>query len=97
MKMNKILAIVLVIILLSGVFFSFHFIVAHSHHDCTGKGCPICAEIEQAVLFITNFKFVPILSFLAIILCAFAQYHTFEATQCFRNDTLISLKVEMLN
>lgn len=97
MKKNRILAFAMVIMLISGIFFSLHFVIEHSHHDCTGKGCPICAEIEQAVLFITNFKYVPILLYLTIVLCAFAQDDIFDATWIFRNDTLVSLKVELLN
>ena len=43
---NKILVILVCLIIVSVMFFAAYYIEAEVHHDCIGKDCPICAEIE---------------------------------------------------
>ena len=97
MKKNRILAILIMMIFLLGIVFSYRFIIENAHHDCTGETCPICMEIEQAVQFVSHINAVhillPFVSFLGVLALSCVTLKS----QCCRNNTLIFLKVEMLN
>lgn len=96
-KFTGITAIILVMVLLSGIFVSYDFIIENAHHDCSGENCPICIEIDQAVQIISNIRFVPVLPFVMAVLCVFTRKGVFVKTLNDRIDTLITLKVEALN
>lgn len=94
---KKILAVLLVAFMLTGILFSYKFIIDNVHHDCTGENCPICLQIEEAVSFIQSIKYVPILSFLMAVLFLFTKREAHETKHIYVRNTLISLKVELLN
>ncbi|MCR4955829.1 MAG: hypothetical protein K6A30_04005 [Lachnospiraceae bacterium] len=97
MKKSKWLAILVAIIMLAGIIGSLCFIIEYAHHDCCGEDCAICMEIEQAAQLISSLKIIPVLMVLPVILCAIAQIKK-SVEECFISyDTLISLKVELLD
>lgn len=95
--MKKSLTIMLSIILLVTVFFSYDFVIRNAHHDCSGEECQICIQMEAAVQFVSNIKFISILSFFGIALCVFT--HTITPIQKIFGvtNTLVKMKVEFLN
>lgn len=97
MTKRKAIAIVLVVFILLGVWFSYNFIIEEAHHKCTGQNCPICLQIDEAIQFISLIKFVPILPLIMVVLCIFAKWVAYETRHICVNDTLISLKVELLD
>jgi hypothetical protein len=94
---RKAIAIVLTVLMLIGILFSYHFIIEEAHHKCMGKQCPICAQIDDSIQFIMSIKFVPILPFIVAVLFMFAKWVAHKAKYICVNDTLISLKVELLD
>ncbi|WP_054740260.1 hypothetical protein [Cellulosilyticum ruminicola] len=97
MKKNKVIALILAVVLLAGLLFSTIFIIENFGHKCTGHDCPICLEINQAAQFISSIKFIPILSVTLTILSVFTLTRAVFKRVYVHKNTLISLKVEMLN
>ena len=77
--------------------FSACFIAAEAHHDCAGEGCTVCAQIISCENVLRNVT--------AAVSCVFLVLHIFTAAAAEAgaaytaryNDTLIELKVELLN
>ncbi|RKM59206.1 AraC family transcriptional regulator [Butyrivibrio sp. CB08] len=46
-KLNRLLAGIMAIMVLFVVLFASFFVVSHTHHDCSGEDCPVCATIHQ--------------------------------------------------
>ena len=67
------------------------------HHDCTGEHCEICLEIEMAEQLISGIKTLFTLSFGMAVLCVFAHIFTKTKEEICVKNTLISLKVELLD
>lgn len=98
MKKSKRAAAICLILLLFGFIMSaYFFIVENAHHDCVGEECQICMEIEAAVRTISNLKILPVLSMGLVILCAFAQICAEMLDSGCTKDTLVTLKVELLD
>lgn len=94
---TKVMAVLLAVFMLAGILFSYYFIIENTHHDCTGEKCPICLQIEEAVQFIQTMKYVPVLSFIMAVLCVFTKWVAHETRHIFVKQTLLSLKVELLD
>lgn len=97
MKKNKLKAIVLVAFMLIGILFSYYLMMEESHHDCVGENCPICKEIEQAIQFITHIEHLPSLLGVIVVPCLFLLLRRTVKKQKGKIQTLITLKVELLN
>ena len=95
-RMN-ILVMALAVLLLFVTFASYQIIVEKAHHECTGENCSICIQLEEAVSYLKSIKYVPILAFLAAILCIVTKWVSHKVQDVCVSRTLISLKVEMLN
>lgn len=95
---KRILAVVLAVFILSVLFLSYGYIIENTNHDCThDEHCPICLQLKSSVQLISTFKFIPALSFFITLLCVLTQlYVKFKPSFCIKN-TLITLKVELLN
>lgn len=96
-RSKNILVMVLAVLLLFVTFASYQIIGEKAHHECTGENCSICIQLEEAVSYIKSIKYVPILSFLAVILCVVTKWVSHKVEDVCVSRTLISLKVEMLN
>lgn len=94
---KKVIAILLAAFMLISILFSYHFIIENAHHDCTGEKCSICLQLEEAAQFISSIKFVSILSFTMAVLCIFTKWVAHETKDICVNNTLVSLKVKLLD
>ena len=94
-KKNRITAVFLAVMVLIVMLGSAFFIAAEADHDCVGKGCPVCCQINICQNTLRN---------LSLAVCAAAFAAAFTHTLC-RNisvctnitasHTLISLKVKL--
>lgn len=91
------IALLLCMVLVTLPFVSMLFITTHIQHDCTGKHCEVCSEIELAVHAISNTRLILVVA--GIISAAFflQNYESMlDINICLIHKTLISLKVELL-
>lgn len=96
-KRTKIMAVILIVLFLITVCLSYIFIIENAHHNCTGEDCTICMQLEHAEQFLSGLKFIPVLSFLMMAFCVFTQLcAVFNQSFCVKN-TLVLLKVELLD
>lgn len=59
--MKKIIAVIIMLCILSAALFSVFFITSHADHQCHGKACSTCQQIEQYANFfnyVTGFCFI---------------------------------------
>lgn len=94
-KKNRITAVFLAIMVLIVMLSSAFFIAAEADHDCVGKGCPVCYQINVCQNTLRN---------LSLAVCAAVFAAAFTHTLC-RNfssctniassHTLIALKVKL--
>lgn len=96
-KTTKIFAFILAVMLFTGIFCSVGFLAENAHHRCIGEDCPICAQIGEAVHFLSSMKMVSVLSFFMAVLCVFARRGMRAGQHWQAKDTLVTLKVELLN
>lgn len=94
---NKIACICMTLILFIAIFLSVFFMAECAQHECAGENCPVCMQIEAVAHFVSNLKFIPLLSFVVAILCVFTWFCKSVTKTTFTKHTLISLKVELLN
>lgn len=98
MKINRKLAMIVVIFLLVVSLLSFNFIIDNIRHTCTGVECSICLQIESIVKYFINLKSVIFVPFLMVIICVLTQLiYIIPETSFIIKKTLISLKVELLD
>ena len=97
MNKKRIMSWILIVFFLSGVLFSYGYIARNVEHDCTGQECPICMHLQQAAQLLSNIKTMsttPVfLAFLSVFTLGVVLVYTHE----YCTDTLVSLKVELLN
>lgn len=96
-KTKKLFAVWMACVILFILLGSNTFIACHMNHVCIGKECPVCEELQMAQNTITNLGAIIVYVAVALFLCAFAQtfaqvYHTI-----LRKNTLVRLKVELLD
>lgn len=93
-----IIALIMSFLIVSTIIFSYSFFIKRAHHDCTGEGCPICMEIGIAVQTLADLKLmVSIVPFVTAFLCVFMLYYIVYSIKISTRDTLITLKVELLD
>ncbi|SET31196.1 hypothetical protein [[Clostridium] polysaccharolyticum] len=98
MKRNRqFLAGIAAIILLLGILFSFYYISSHAQHHCTDGDCAVCIGVQQASRLLNNLKIIPILSFVVAVLSVFTLERGSVSHFAKRKETLITLKVELLD
>ena len=97
MSKKRIMSWILIVFFVSGVLFSYGYIARNVEHDCTGQECPICMHLQQAAQFLSNIKTMsttPVfLAFLSVFTLGVVLVYAHE----YCTDTLVSLKVELLN
>lgn len=94
---NEVIAIMLAMFLVLGVFSSYDYLIEHAHHDCSGEYCAVCVQIKEAVQFLSGIKFVLVRSFMIAVLCAFILGIASVKNHIVIRNTLVTLKVELLN
>lgn len=97
MSKKRIMSWILIVFFVAGVLFSYGYIARNVEHDCTGQECPICMHLQQAAQFLSNIKTMsttPVfLAFLSVFTLGVVLVYAHE----YCTDTLVSLKVELLN
>lgn len=96
-KKRRIFAAATAVLLLAVILFSYPVIAKNAHHDCTGENCPICMEIQSIMKTVSGFKMMHVKTFLLLVLCVFKHICTVILDLDCTRDTLITLKVELLN
>ena len=90
-------AIAIAAVILATVLFSYAFLAENVHHDCTGETCGICLEMAMAAQTILGHKMISTMPLILAFLCVFTHIcAVVTKSDCVR-DTLITLKVELLN
>lgn len=96
-KKNRMIALFMALLLLSTVLLSHSVLIHSAQHDCVGTECEVCLQVEQAKQIITGLK---LLSTTGLFLSVFGVitlfYAIFKTSFCVK-DTLILLKVELLD
>ena len=96
-KRNRVISMLLVVTVLFVMLFSASYMAVKANHDCIGEGCTVCHQMDLCKNFQKNLAaalllaaIVGLLSF-ALICCVSLGHKTKV------QDTLITLKVELLN
>ena len=97
MDKNRIMSWMLIVFFLSGVLFSYGYIARNAEHDCVGQDCPVCMHLQQAAQFLSNIKTMSNAPVFPVFLSGFTLVAVLVCTHEYYTDTLISLKVELLN
>lgn len=94
---KRTLSLILVLTVLCVLFLSNIFISEHIRHDCTGEGCPICAEIHYVQNLINQLGGASILT--AVVLGIVYAVRAVLPIICslIQRGTLISDKVRLNN
>lgn len=94
---NRIAAAAAVFVFVSVLFCSAVFIIDHASHKCQGSGCEICAELAQCSNNLRTY-FIPGYSAVCTAAAVFTVYTAVSAAKgADTANTLISMKVELLN
>lgn len=96
-KKNKVIAVLLSLLLAAAILLSYDYIIEETHHDCSGRECPICMQLEEAVQFLSTIKFVPVVPYIVAAFLVCMKKDRVQKENENRNNTLITLKVELLN
>lgn len=97
MSKKRIMSWILIVFFVTGVLFSYGYIARNVEHDCTGQECPICMHLQQAAQFLSNIKTMSTTPVLLAFLSVFTLGAVLVYTHEYCTDTLVSLKVELLN
>lgn len=94
---SKIMAFLLTLVLCASMLGAVFCIAEHTHHDCTGESCAVCAVLEQCGERLHNAVSA---ASAAVMLLLFAQYAVrliaAEISEAF-SVTPVTLKVKLLN
>ena len=96
-RSNRISAMILTVLILATILFSYGFLAENIHHDCPGEECSICLEIKMAVQTISSYKTLLTLPLIVAVLCVFTQICADAIKSNRTKNTLITLKVELLD
>ncbi|MFA9377342.1 MAG: hypothetical protein ACERKZ_11390 [Lachnotalea sp.] len=94
---KKYLAVFMCMCVVALISLSYLFIVTHAEHNCTGKDCPICAQIQVAQHFIEQIK-TAIITVAVFISAIILSYYNKKVVCIFEeSNTLIKQKVRLNN
>lgn len=96
-RAGRFMMIAAVIVLLLSVLGSVAYAAAHTHHDCTGDGCSVCAvlvQCDQRLRSAVTNGSAALLLLACSMAAAFLTSVEIREVPC---ETLVSLKVELLN
>ncbi len=99
MNMRKRILVFLLILAVTCVpLLSLFYIDVHLHHECTGTECQVCAHIETALQNLNNHKNFFIAPFFLLAAAIVTACLCLSGNIiCRSEETLITLKVELLN
>lgn len=99
MKRNNRIVVIAMALLIAGLLMlRCGFIITKVDHRCTKESCKVCLEIENTVVKLLDYNYmifkVSSLLFVVVIGNLYRQHSRYP---WFTKDTLITLKVELLN
>lgn len=94
---NRILAYAMAIVLFISILFCYQYMIQNAHHNCIGEECPVCMELHMAAQTLSGLKLLPILPVVLAVLCVFTLAYTSNKEILRAQETLITLKVELLD
>lgn len=89
LKNRRMIALILCICVITVFLLSVCFVAAYSHHDCIGKDCPICVQLQFAKNIIEQFNNCQ--AVLLVIHIVFMIGILFRILFCSMDDTCYSL------
>lgn len=96
MKKHRILACVLCVMFVAALFVSGSFFATHTHHDCIGENCPVCAALASCERLLKSFaaaKLIP--AFMGVCAFSYGCIRLFGSAKKNSDHTLVSLKVKL--
>ncbi|MBR1865352.1 MAG: hypothetical protein IJ801_02475 [Lachnospiraceae bacterium] len=94
---RRILATAMTVLFLIFVVFAYPFVAEKAHHDCTGENCPVCMELEAVAQAVSGLKLLPVILSVWFLLGVFTPVCTEHMGSVCVKNTLITLKVELLD
>ena len=94
-KRKRIIIMALTLLVAFVIFYSVFFIAAESHHNCIGKNCPICLQIQTFENILKTIFPAATVTSISLMLYAMLFIIKTHGTEPFVAVTLISLKVKL--
>ena len=94
---SRFIAILMVVLICLSVFGSVFCLAEHSHHECTGTDCSVCAVIEQCSQRLRTVAAAVIVLIKQFVLCMAAAVISAPVFSRIAAATPIQLKVKLLN
>ena len=96
LKKHRILACILCLVFVATLFVSETYIVTHTHHDCIGEGCPVCAALASCEQLLKNLAANgPIPVFMGACALSYGCICLLSRAKENSAHTLITLKVKL--
>ena len=96
LKKHRILACILCVVFVATLFVSKTYIITHTHHDCLGDGCPVCAALASCVKMLKSFAAsVLIPAFMGVCALSYGRIRLFGCVKENFAHTLVTLKVKL--
>lgn len=94
----RFLAIFILICIAATALLSAYFIISNANHDCTGEGCPICAQINDCINLLNNITGLCLIAGLIVAASCLRTLARLRVGHFYtRNNTPVALKVQMNN
>ena len=94
---SRFISILMSVLLCLSVFGSVFCLAEHSHHECTGTDCAVCAIIEQCMQRLRTVAAAAVALFRQLLLCMAVAVISAPAVSKVAAATPIQLKVKLLN
>ena len=97
-KKNRFISGLILIVFSFVIFGSACFIIEHTDHDCSGEDCPYCMELAVCNKILQTLgSAVPAAAAAIVLIAVFSAAENLLFSYSNNHNTLISLKVELLN
>lgn len=96
-KKSRIIAAVWIAFCLTALLFSCDSFTENIHHSCIGENCFTCFKVQVAKQILSGFKLISFLPYHRAVLCISICFYLIFKQYFWIKNTLISLKVELLN
>lgn len=94
---NKVISLIFAISFLASFLFSSEYLIENAHHDCSGADCPICMQLEVSEQLISSIRIRSFMPVVLAVFCIFIQICVQEKENPCVENTLVTMKVELLN
>ena len=96
LKKHRILACILCLVFVATLFVSETYIVTHTHHDCIGDGCPVCAALASCEQLLKSFAASALIpAFMGVCALSYGRIRWLGCAKENAVHTLVTLKVKL--